>query len=276
MWGFGERGVDRAGHGHHRTVATQRPTGGVAGARPQRGLHDHRSQRERGDQSVPGEEAHAGRSGPWRQLRHQQSVLGQAVEDGCVPARIGHVDAVGEDADRRATCREGTTMGRHVDPVRPAGHDGDTGLGEIRGHVGGHAASVVRAGTGADEGGRALEEFPQVTRAAQPQAERDTASALDRVTEPQRGQGLGPFVVAGDHEPRATSLGAGQSLPQVSLSRPRGDRRTELTGEHPIPGGASALERRDLTHSRLATLHGKAEGQPRTALGPAGHETTLI
>ena len=136
------------------TAPTSRPRStrgarGDRGARAPSGLHDDGRCRQPGDQPVAGDEPVARRRRPRRHLAHQQAFGHDALDERQVAARVGPVDARGEDADGGAPAGECSAMGGGVDPEGRARDDRDAAVGAAHGELVRDLLAVGRAGAGA-------------------------------------------------------------------------------------------------------------------------------
>src|SRR4029453_6588645 len=112
-----------------------------------------------------------GGMGTGRQLRNQQLILRESLEDRHVGWRIGHIDTVGEYAHSWAARSERSTMCGHVDAECATRDYGHALLHKISAKICCNAVPVRRGCPRAHDRDRALHQVSQLSRTAQPQAQ---------------------------------------------------------------------------------------------------------
>ena len=193
-----------------------------------------------------------------------------------VAPRIADVDPVGQHADRRPADRQRTAVRRGVDPVRAAGDHGDTRLGQVGGQIGRDPRPVRERRPWSRRSRPSVAAPGPGGRPSQPQTERHAAPALHRVAKAQVSSGSGHSSSPGTTNRAPQACAAARTRGRSSVGGASGRGSPELRGQHPVPGGATALPRWPPRDRRFAAVHGQAERQPRTAFRPAGHERTPL
>ena len=170
------------GTAHTPTAQRPRPRRGVRRAASGARLDDHRRTRQRGDQSVAGQESMARRTYAGRILADDQALLADPMQQCGMACGVWDVDAACEHRDGETVGGKGGAVCRAVDSVRAARHHRHVPLDQARGQVRGDVLAVRGARSGSDDCDGAFGYVVEARRADRPQgqaADEPAAAAAD-------------------------------------------------------------------------------------------------